>query len=57
MITTRFISSVVITIHVAKKYKISKYLVELYIMSMRHGQNAEGRKYGYTSSPKCTRLV
>ena len=46
MITTRFISSVVITIHVAKKYKISKYLVELYRMSMRHGQNAEGKKYG-----------
>ena len=30
----------------AKKYKIPMYLVELYMMSMRCGQNAEGRKYG-----------
>ena len=32
--------------HVAKKYKIPMYLVQLYMMSMRCGQNAEGRKYG-----------
>ena len=41
MITTRLVFKCGYYNHVAKKYKILKYLVELY-MIMRHGQNAEG---------------